>query len=112
MEQPFQFVSKGKTWGTIPASSNPIILFSAQESNLDFFPSGNFTLGFGDFIRGKTINLFITCDSITRTMSFRETLSWMGGAPTSIAANKKMQISLVCTGPNASDVFATYAVQS
>jgi len=111
MEIPFTFLSKPRTWGVVPAGTNPIVLFGSEEDNFEFSPTSNFTFGFGNFVKGKTINLFITCDASTRTIAFRETLSWMGGAPTSLAANKRMQIALVCTGNTAASVFATYAVE-
>lgn len=111
MQPPFSFLNKPRVWGEI-SGPRPVIAFGSEEDSYTFTLNSNFILGLERFTKDKSIDIFIACDSITRTMSFRETLSWMGGAPTSIAANKKMQISLVCTGPNASDVFATYAVQS
>jgi hypothetical protein len=96
-------------WSTLSGTS-PALTFTALEQNLTFTLSGNTTFTASGYAQGYVINIYITCDGTTRTLAF-PSWTWIGGAPTSITANKKMQIALVCTSTTAGSVFATYAVE-
>lgn len=97
-------------WDTLSGTS-PAITFTALEQNLTLTLSGNTTFTSSGYAQGYVSNIYITCDGTTRTLAF-PAWTWIGGAPTSIAANKKMQIALICTSTTAGSVFATYAVEA
>jgi hypothetical protein len=97
-------------WSALSGTS-PALTFGATEQALTLTLSGNTTFTASGYAQGRIITLFLTADASLRTLAF-PAWTWLELSPASIAANKNMMISLICTGSTAGSVFATYGVQA
>ena len=102
----FPLIVQGTLTGTTPD-----IVFTNNEQALDWILIGNSTPTASSYAPARNVQLFISGDSVTRTFSW-PAWTWIGGAPASSAANKKMRISLESRGSVAGNVFATYAEET
>jgi hypothetical protein len=102
--------SASVSWSTL-SGTTPALTFSDTEQALTMTLSGNTTFTASGYSQGRVISLFLTADASLRTLAFPAWV-WLEGAPASIAANKRMVISLICTGSTEGSVRATYGVEA
>lgn len=97
------------TWGTLTGTT-PALTFTDALQNRTQTLEGNTTYSASGYAQGRIIELFLTGDTVLRTLDW-PAWTWLEGEPEDLAANKKMRVKLVCTGSAAADVFATYGVE-
>lgn len=101
--------SLAPTWGTL-SGTTPALAFTAAFQNRTMTLTGNTTFTGSGYAQGYEMWINITGDSSLRTLSFPG-WSWREGAPTDLAANKKMTIHLKCPSATEADCVATYGVE-
>lgn len=97
-------------WSTLTGTT-PALTFSATPQARTLTLSGDTTFSSSGYGQSFAYDLYLTGSGSSQALTFPG-WTWVGGAPSTLAAGKHMAISLICTGSTAASVFAVYAVET
>lgn len=107
-----EFASIVPPLSTIPWASTMNLRFTTLPQRLSAIATSNAVFSGANFADGREIKMFISGDTITRSLSFDDNWKFVGTKPTEIAANKAAVFSLECITATASGVRCGWAVQT
>lgn len=93
------------------ASSVNIDVASTTAAYREITLTGNITLALTNKAAGLGATVFLIADTTTRTLTTPAGMKWMGGAPTSVLANKSMTITFVCRGTTDALIVGSYTTE-
>jgi hypothetical protein len=93
-------------------SSTLGLAFADQHLRRSLSLTGNITFTGSGYADGREITLFVTGDTVTRTIAFPSGWRFFGSKPSDIAANKVAVLSLQCTTGAESGVRAAWSVEA